>query len=163
MRLLLVVSIVLLSVISVSVQSRSPAQSPIRYDALDDQRNTRHTYQRSVSEDLPDDLRRRMGEDYVEYMREASEHRLVTLWTQYVSSIIILVIVLGIVFFGIMMSYKQFKQSIDKPAKTTTVKIGQHGIEVSTSIIGIVILLISLVFFYLYLKEVYPISEIGAT
>jgi hypothetical protein len=40
------------------------------------------------------------------------------------------------------------------------VKLGTSGIEVSSSVLGIVILVLSLGFFYLYLVYVYPITEV---
>lgn len=39
-------------------------------------------------------------------------------------------------------------------------KVGAAGIEVSSSIVGLLILVISLAFFYLYLENVYPVEPV---
>ena len=42
---------------------------------------------------------------------------------------------------------------------TTTLKISAKGLEVNSSVLGIIILVLSLAFFYLYLIYVYPVTE----
>jgi len=44
-------------------------------------------------------------------------------------------------------------------ATHSSLKVGLHGIEVSSSIIGLLILVLSLAFFYLYLSNVYPVFD----
>ncbi len=42
---------------------------------------------------------------------------------------------------------------------STTFKLGKDGIEFSSSLVGIILLIISFSFLFLYLKEVYPINQ----
>lgn len=108
-------------------------------------------------------LQGKYAESWVEYKKEAMYHRLVNLWTQYIFSILIFAIVMGMVLFGIVMSYKQFKIDFGSATKVTTIKFGRYGVEVSTSVTGIVILFMALAFFYLYVVSVFPITEIGTS
>lgn len=114
-------------------------------------------------------------------------HRKQVLNYQHVSSIVIFVVVLIIIGFGLFLSYMQFRkssqlgeqpdkgsaaaaQSIDNNNKDsgsgtisptlTSISISKDGIQIDSSVIGILILFISLGFFYLYLTTVYPIDEI---
>jgi hypothetical protein len=43
----------------------------------------------------------------------------------------------------------------------TNVELSWQSVRVTSSVIGLVVLVISLAFFYLFLKEVYPISAVG--
>ena len=47
------------------------------------------------------------------------------------------------------------------PADVTTLDVGLDHVKVASPILGVIILAISITFFYLYLKFVYPISELG--
>ncbi len=86
---------------------------------------------------------------------------------------------------GIFFSWLQFRQSLEpgvtkvakqarkgagaaeetqnvaaKEVGATRLKASAKGIEIDSPILGVVILVISLLFFYLYLVYVYPIEEI---
>lgn len=95
---------------------------------------------------------------------------------QYYSSIVIFFIVIGIVLTGLYMAYLQFliykkivmsqlsrqpkdDTSADNPEKIlqTDMEISDKGLKINTAVIGVIILAISLGFFFLYLKYVYPI------
>jgi len=107
---------------------------------------------------------------------------------QYHSGIIIFFMVIVIVILGMVLSYKQFKlnERLLNPVKTAgntltdiksvsetstisnlspgevfatnTMEISKDGIKISTAVIGLIILTLSIAFFFLYLKYVYPIS-----
>lgn len=47
----------------------------------------------------------------------------------------------------------------DGPPVATTLKIGTTGVEITSQVIGMLILAFSLGFFYLYIKEVYPMQS----
>lgn len=162
-QIFLFATVLILAVLS-SAQSWSREPSPPDYNRFDARYSMQDTQDTRVDalRELPEKLRKQYVEALIEYNKKAMQHRLTTLWTQYVSSIIIFVIVVGIVLFGAIMSYKQFKSGFDVSARTTTIRFGQYGVEVSTSVTGIVILVISLAFFYLYIAAVFPITEIGA-
>jgi hypothetical protein len=42
----------------------------------------------------------------------------------------------------------------------TSLEAGAEGIKISSPVLGVIILVISFLFFYLYLVHIYPISEI---
>ncbi len=115
--------------------------------------------------------------------------RFVYYW-HFLSTIIVFFLVVGIVIFGLRLSYLQFKKDMllsrarrelsasaspppagteEKQTPTTpqpvlqTIKLGLQGIEISSSVIGLLILALSLGFFYLYLEQVYPIKPGTAT
>lgn len=83
----------------------------------------------------------------------------------------IFISVIIVLFLGLFFSYLQFKYSVvkinnDKDLKIekvseTKLKLGKGEIEISSSVIGLIILLISVIFFYLYLEKVFPIQDIN--
>lgn len=48
-------------------------------------------------------------------------------------------------------------------AGATTLKLTPAGLEVTSQIVGLIVLALSLAFFFLYVKEVYPIREVEVT
>ena len=102
---------------------------------------------------------------------------------------IIFGMVVFIVGFGLYITYLQFKRDYTdssyqqttherveiKPAdgeaapvavvvpqkSVTTMKLGPGGLELSSQIIGLAVLAFSLGFFYLYVKEIYPMNEVA--
>jgi len=106
---------------------------------------------------------------YYEYKERGYNHRSrVYIW-QHVSTISIFISVLVIVFIGLYFSYLQFSTAIVKNRRRkasepdaeapTTFKASLSGVEVTSNVIGLVILTLSIVFFYLYLVHVYPIKD----
>lgn len=79
------------------------------------------------------------------------------------SIIFILVIVLvlsGLTFSAIQfyIALKSAKRKVSLP--DTSLKASLSGVEVSSSVLGVIILTISIVFFYLYLNKVYPLVSL---
>ncbi len=89
------------------------------------------------------------------------QHRRATFEWQYTSTIIIFWAVIVLIAAGLMLSFMQFRAAAKHPSPTS-IKIGKDGFEISSAVIGLLILFFSLGFFYLYLATVYPITEIGA-
>ena len=79
---------------------------------------------------------------------------------QYVSSILIFCVVVLIILAGITFSAIQFWLSIrtKKQAEQTELSLAMSGLIVKSSTLGVVILTMSLAFFYLYIKYIYPIG-----
>lgn len=79
---------------------------------------------------------------------------------QYTSGKIIFWVVLFIVMSGLILSGIQFyyssKSNFQQPY--SEIKVGYSGIRLHTSVLGLLILIVSIAFFYLYLKHVYPVS-----
>jgi len=72
--------------------------------------------------------------------------------------ILVIIIVLSGVTFSALQFYNGIKHSRKKaPTADTTFKASISGIEISSSILGVIILTLSIVFFYLYLTMVYPV------
>lgn len=101
--------------------------------------------------------------EYFEYRISGYQHREKVFSWQLGSSKLIFFAVLFLLLVGIYFSYLQFRQAIklkQGDGMDTTVKASSKGVEISSPVLGVIILAISLVFFYLYLVYVYPIQEI---
>lgn len=96
------------------------------------------------------------------------EHRKRSLQWNLTSSIIIFWSVIFLVLCGIIFAGLQFYSSLYSKNKigdtsqslATNLEANMQGIKVSSPVLGVIILMISMLFFYLYLKFVYPITEI---
>ena len=93
----------------------------------------------------------------LEYDKFALEHARRTYEWQYRSGIVIFVLVIASVALGLWMSFLHFYQGRKGGG---TMKLSKDGVEVSSPVIGLLILVVSLGFFYLYLSQVYPITEV---
>jgi hypothetical protein len=110
--------------------------------------------------------------EYYRYRQSGYEHRRRVFDWQLLSSKIIFWIVVLMVSAGIYFSGVQFHLALRAvrppaaasasapPAFDTSLEAGAGGIKVSSPVLGVIILVISFLFFYLYLVHVYPISEI---
>lgn len=119
---------------------------------------------------------------YWQYEIQALDHRRQVFEWQLISSKYIFLIVIAVVIMGLLLSFWQFYLPIyrynkfikthkeleakqmteeNKEAALSTLKLGKDGIEITSSVIGLLILFISIAFFFLYLNYVYPISEIN--
>lgn len=113
---------------------------------------------------------------YYEYKTTAFNHRQRVFEWQLLSSKIIFVVVILLVLIGIYFSWLQFKADMarGRPGRTgeeqsagaasapatSSIEASTTGIKVSSPVLGVIILVISLMFFYLYLQYVYPIEEL---
>lgn len=106
---------------------------------------------------------------YYEYRVSGFDHRKQVFAWQLFSSKLIFWSVLLLVLSGICFSGIQFYKSIRKEQtegeatpedSVTEFEASAKGIKVTSPVLGVIILVISLVFFYLYLVYVYPIKEI---
>lgn len=109
-----------------------------------------------------------------EYDISVYKHRRKIFDWQHTSSVLIFWVVILIVLIGLFFSGMQFyislkreKERIKQHSETpesqgniTEFEASLQGIKVSSSVIGIIILVISLAFFYLYLVHVYPVNEV---
>jgi hypothetical protein len=122
---------------------------------------------------------------YYQYRIEGYEHRRQVFAWQLFSSKVIFAVVLLLVCSGIYFAALQFHAGLKRQSEmhaakrvsaaayagqqgtesvtdpeVTTLSMGTEGIKVSSPVLGVVILTISLAFFYLYLVYVYPISDL---
>jgi hypothetical protein len=69
----------------------------------------------------------------------------------------VFVVVMTTVVVGLWLSFLHF---VEGRRGGGHIKLSPSGVEVSSPVIGLLILIVSLGFFYLYLSQVYPITEI---
>jgi hypothetical protein len=120
---------------------------------------------------------------YYEYRLQGYKQRMQAFEWQALSSKIIFVFVLMLVFIGIGFAAVQFyiglpkinpnslianeavtSKAGDEPEKrqdkeVSQIEISLQGVKLSSPILGVIILIISLAFFYLYLVYVYPLND----
>lgn len=104
------------------------------------------------------------------WRKSAYEQRTEAFRWQLISSKVVFWMVLFIVCIGLYFSWLQLKHSLElseHPAQSTAeapeiheLKLSLQGIEVKSSVVGLIILVISFGFFYLYLDRIYPITEV---
>jgi hypothetical protein len=112
---------------------------------------------------------------YLEYRLSGYQHRKAIFTWQLFSSKCIFVVVVLLVLTGIYFSWLQFRLALKKagdqhgrqqptagtePVVVTEIEASAKGLKVSSPVLGVIILTLSLLFFYLYLVHVYPISDI---
>lgn len=98
-------------------------------------------------------------------MRALRRHRVWTFRWQFFSSILLFMVVLGVVLTGLLMSWRHFQAQVAGPAPgagdaATEVEMSTSRLAVSSRYIGVVIFVVSLAFFFLYLRYVYPIQPL---
>ncbi len=138
--------------------------------------SAKHLEKKELTEILFDSLTKTR----IIYQISAEKHRRNVFDWQHTSGIIIFWVVILIVFVGLFFSGAQFyislknniandvtgNESVSQKGRLTNVsefEASLKGIKVKSSVIGIIILVISLAFFYLYLVHIYPIEEIGSS
>lgn len=116
------------------------------------------------------------------YYETGLDHRSDVFAWQHFSTQVIFFVVLGLVGVGVAFAWLQFRHGMrdaaerakkalagraaaaadptQPPAEQHQIEISTTGIKVSSPVLGVVILSLSLAFFYLYLIYVYPIKEI---
>lgn len=105
---------------------------------------------------------------YYEYRVSGFAHRKDVFAWQLFSTKFTFWCVLFLVFSGICFSAIQFYKSMSRevmegqpvPESITEFEASASGVKITSPVLGVIILVISLAFFYLYLVYVYPISEI---
>lgn len=114
---------------------------------------------------------------YDYYARALPRRTRVYEWNNF-STKVIFVVVLGLVAIGVYFSWKQFFGMTVRPKTeasqdeqqaehekreerelVTELEMGLKGIKVKSPILGVILLTVSLAFFYLYLKYVYPVTN----
>jgi acyl carrier protein len=75
-----------------------------------------------------------------------------------VLAVVVFLVLTGVVFSGIQFYIAMRHSRFEAPAPATTLKASLNSIEVSSSILGVIILAISLLFFYFYLDRVFSLA-----
>jgi hypothetical protein len=103
---------------------------------------------------------------YFAYRKAGYEHRLGVFAWQSLSTKIIFFVVLLLVLAGIGFAAIQFHAGLhgrgngSAPAEETEISLSLSELKVRSPVLGVIILTISLAFFYLYLVHVYPIRNV---
>jgi hypothetical protein len=105
---------------------------------------------------------------YYNYRATGLEHRRSVFRWQLLSSKVIFAVVLLLVGLGMYFAAIQFKVDLKGNGKNekggggqaTDIELSAKGIKVTSPVLGVVVLTLSLGFFYLYLVYVYPIEDI---
>ncbi len=100
---------------------------------------------------------------YLRHVMASNEHQLRVFRWQLLSARIIFAVVVLLVAAGIYFAAVQFHHGLRQgsaghEAQSTELEASMKGIRVSSPVLGVIILTISLAFFYLYLVHVYPIE-----
>lgn len=103
-------------------------------------------------------IQTRFAELQLQYEEKRLEQRARTFAWQQRSTELIFALVVLIVVSGLALSFWHVYRKESAPTKLT---IGEKGVEVSSRLVGVLVFVLSLVFFYLYVKTVYPISEVA--
>lgn len=101
---------------------------------------------------------------YFKHVMESNAHQLNVFRWQLLSAKVIFVTVILLVISGIYFAAVQFHHGLKSGGQSgeqTEVEATLKGIKVSSPVLGVIILTISLAFFYLYLVHVYPIEFVG--
>ena len=100
---------------------------------------------------------------YYSYYVFGLEHRKNVFIWQDISTKVIFAVVIALVVIGVWFAWLQFRRGMQEAAEVDqanhTVEIGTKGVKVSSPVLGVIILTLSLGFFYLYLIYVYPIVD----
>lgn len=101
---------------------------------------------------------------FYDYRIRGFDHRSRVFEWQLLSSRMIFGLVILIVAVGLYFSWLQFmagqKENGGPEKASTTLEASPTGVKVSSPVLGVIILTLSLAFFYLYLVHIYPIEEI---
>jgi hypothetical protein len=136
-----------------SSQPASSAASPVQITSTDElsslEPTTREQYEAALR-------------GYYTYRIEGYHHRQKVLEWQLEASKIIFTVVLLVVLAGVYFAAVQFHVGLNhrsKEAAATEIDASLKGIRVSSHVLGVIILALSLAFFYCYLTYVYPVTE----
>ncbi|MCA9233330.1 MAG: hypothetical protein KDA57_21980 [Planctomycetales bacterium] len=94
-------------------------------------------------------------------LEKGFQHRTTVFQWQLLSSKIVFFSVLILLLVGIVFSGIQFRKGLQtEGSMATELEASTSGVKVSSPVLGVIILLISLLFFYLYLVYIYPIHVV---
>lgn len=149
-----------------------PASTGVGYDDV----STEPRRESALSELLAE----RTLEEWAAYRRFSFQHARRVYWSQFVTSWIVFAVSVAVLCFGLYASWRYFKKE-DGPRETRIerkegaaeqvreamvppavheLEVTTSGVKLSSRAVGLIVLGLSLAFFYLYLKFVYPITNL---
>lgn len=137
----------------ISSVSCAPDNAP----CLKEQTNTATEYFRLEKQKLISKYETQVAR--AKFNHEVYEHNILVYRFQYWSSIFLLFVVSLLVIGGFYLSWLQFTYETrnGRQGDKNELEITKSGIKISSSVIGLIILFLSLGFFYLYMDNVYPV------
>lgn len=92
------------------------------------------------------------------------EHARKTFNFHHLTTILTFILVHLIVIVGLYLTWLQFHRDSgsDPGAEPHELSIGKDGLKIRSSVIGLIVLALSLGFYYLYLKNVYPVTYVSS-
>ena len=158
MRVMLLLGVLVMCPAALFAQAHTPPIGPIDFSAAREEATRGSTSAAAIAAAASAE-ESRIARAQTEYIVWSLEYRQASFNWQYWSTIVIFLGVMAIIGTGLYFSYMQFRSA--KHAQTqTSIKLGKDGLEISSPVIGLLILFISMGFFYLYLANVYPITEV---
>jgi hypothetical protein len=104
------------------------------------------------------DAQLRAFQNSLETKEHLNEYRVRLYNLQYGLTIVMTIIAVALVGSGIILSFMQFFKDGGKENSPSSVKISKDGLEISSSVIGLFVLVASMVFLYMYVREVYDVK-----
>ena len=90
------------------------------------------------------------------YQGWSTEHRASAfLWQRY-TTVVSFLLIITIIVVGMYLAILEFRKG---RSGVTTLKFGADGVEISSEIIGLIVLTLSLAFTYIYIDRIYPVNE----
>lgn len=91
------------------------------------------------------------------YVTAALQHRRASFDWSLLASKIMFFVVLALVLAGLVFAAIQFRSG---GPTLTALEISTSGIKVSSPVVGVIVLVLSMAFFYMYARYVYPLQEV---
>ena len=178
--LLLILSCLIAPAISAQNPDDPPPAPPTNHDLLDDltaEWSGNPAPVDSQDAELVQAHREFLKAEYA-YRIAALDHRRRVFAWQHISERFIFFVVLGVVGCGLWFSWLQFRRSLSAaapsdgstdehsgggdapPPSVTELEISVKSVKVSSPVLGVIVLSLSLAFFYLYLVHVYPVKGV---
>lgn len=113
-----------------------------------------------INEETKKDLGRAVYDNQLWTMKRNEEiYAWQDLSTKLIFAIVVILVFVGVIFAGMQFFKQQQSEALPKDEDSVShIEISTSGIKVSSPFIGVILLFLSLGFFYLYLVYVYPIS-----
>jgi len=142
----------LLTLVNASASAQKPASPTINWKAIE-------TAQRQPGVPVPAPS---VQAEMDAYTISSLHHRAQTFAWQLTSSKVIFWMVVGLVLAGVTFSAIQFGVALRRKSDISEgeIALNLEGVKIRSQFLGVITLALSLAFFYLYLKTVYPISEL---
>jgi uncharacterized membrane protein len=146
----------------------NPKEVVDQYLTSEEMRKDSSTTNAFIPDPRLDSIQLAAWKSFFTYIDNGYKHRSRVFSWQLISSCIIFCVVIFLVLCGVYFAWLQFTLALKQMRKerttaatalATELSASAKELKVSSPVLGVIILVISLLFFYLYLVHVYPITE----